>query len=154
MRVLVRLIPLLLVVLLAGLWAGGRHADSLPGPLKDLAGANEPDRVVREAIDRVHRTYYREIPKSKLVDQAISGVVANLKDRFSSYFSPAEYRRFQQQQDSEFTGVGVTVAQDPRGLRVALVFDGSPAKRAGVQDRQEREANLNRAACRRPHGDI
>lgn len=126
------LISLVVLVLVAGIWLGGRHAGSLPGPLDGLAGADKPDRVVSEAIDRVHRTYYREIPTSRLADDAIAGVIRKLDDRFSNYFTPTEYKHFKDNQESRFTGVGVTVALDPLGLRVAQVFDGSPAKRAGV----------------------
>ena len=132
MRRALVLIPLLFAALLGGVWLGGRHATGLPQPLKGLAGGDAPDRVVLEAIDRVHRTYYRAIPRATLADDAIAGVVAKLGDRFSNYFTPAEYRRFQDSQASLFTGVGVTVSRDPLGLRVERVFDGSPAKRARV----------------------
>jgi carboxyl-terminal processing protease len=88
--------------------------------------------AVREAIDRVHDNYYRRIPKSALADDAIAGVVAKLDDRFSNYFDPQEYRRFKQAQNSEFSGVGLAVSENPKGLRVDAVYDGSPAKRAGL----------------------
>jgi carboxyl-terminal processing protease len=90
-------------------------------------------KVVQEAINRVHDTYYREIPKSVLADNAIAGVIAKLNDRFSNYFDPAEYKRFKQSQHSEFSGVGLQVAQHPKGLRVEAVYDGSPAKHAGLR---------------------
>jgi carboxyl-terminal processing protease len=89
--------------------------------------------VVREAIDRVNRTYYRKIPKAKLADNAIAGVVSRLDDRFSNYFDPAEYKRFRQAQSSEFSGVGLQVSPAKSGLRVEAVYDGSPAKRAGLR---------------------
>ena len=56
-----------------------------------------------------------------------------LDDRFSNYFSPAEYKRFKESQHSEFSGIGLSVSQDPRGLRVETVYDGSPAQRAGIR---------------------
>jgi carboxyl-terminal processing protease len=59
--------------------------------------------------------------------------VAKLDDRFSNYFDPKEYKRFKDSQNSEFSGVGLQVAQHPRGLRVQAVYDGSPAKRAGLR---------------------
>jgi carboxyl-terminal processing protease len=120
-------------LLLAGIWLGGRHPSWLPEPVRGLA-ADEETRVVAEAIDRVHETYYREIPKDRLADDAIAGVVAKLGDRFSSYFTPAEYERFQQAQNSEFSGIGVQVGEHPKGLRVQVVYDGSPAKRAGLRE--------------------
>ena len=132
MRRILLLLLVAIAALLGGVWLGGHHATSLPGPLKSVAGGDAPEQVVREAIDRVHRTYYRKVPRSTLADNAIAGVVSKLQDRFSNYFTPAEYRRFKDTQDSRFTGVGVTVSQDPLGLRIAQVFDGTPAKRARV----------------------
>jgi carboxyl-terminal processing protease len=120
-----------LVVL--GMWVGGRHSSRLPDPLQSAIVGDTDTAVVEEAIDEVADTYYREVPKDELANAAIDGVVENLDDRFSAYFDPGDYRRFQRAQNSEFTGIGVQVAQHPRGLRVDVVYDGSPAKRAGVQ---------------------
>ena len=134
--------PLVLVILTAlvgglalialGVWLGARHPSALPGPVERALVGPRSDRVVEEALDQVGSTYYRKIPRSQLRDDAIAGIVAKLQDRFSNYFTPAEYKHFKDQQDSSFTGVGITVSPDPRGLRVQKVFDGSPAKRAGI----------------------
>jgi len=59
--------------------------------------------------------------------------VRNLDDEFSAYFDPAEYRRFKATQNSEFSGVGIEIAPHPKGVRVVVVFDGSPAYRAGMK---------------------
>jgi carboxyl-terminal processing protease len=130
-----RFIPLIafvVVVLLLGMWVGGRHSDWLPGPVRDALVGDSDTAVVKEAIDRVHDTYYRQIPKSALADDAIAGVVSKLGDRFSNYFDPAQYKRFKDAQNSEFSGVGLQVSRHPKGLRVDAVYDGSPAKRAGL----------------------
>jgi carboxyl-terminal processing protease len=129
----VPLVALVVVVLLLGAWVGGRHSQWLPRPIRDALVGDGDTAVVQEAIDRVHDTYYRKIPKSALADDAIAGVVAKLGDRFSNYFDPAEYKRFKDAQNSEFSGVGLQVAKHPKGLRVEAVYDGSPAKRAGLR---------------------
>ena len=85
----VPIVALVVVVLLLGMWVGGRHSDWLPGPLRDALVGDGDTAVVREAIDRVHDTYYREIPKSALANDAIAGVVTKLGDRFSNYFDPS-----------------------------------------------------------------
>ena len=120
-----------LVVL--GMWVGGRHSTWLPDPVQTAITGDTETAVVEEAIDDVADTYYRRIPKDSLADAAIDGVVDTLDDRFSAYFDPGDYRRFQRAQNSEFTGIGVQVSQHPRGLRVEVVYDGSPAKRAGIE---------------------
>jgi carboxyl-terminal processing protease len=121
------------VVLLAlGAWLGGSHPAWLPGPLR-AALVDEHAAVVHEAIDRVHDRYYREVPEGRLADSAIDGMVRQLDDRFSNYFTPAEYRQFKQSQNSEFSGIGLAVTEDRRGLRVEVVYDGSPADRGGIK---------------------
>jgi carboxyl-terminal processing protease len=126
-------VVLVVALLVLGTWVGGRHSSWLPGPVRDALVGDRDTAVVQEAIDRVHDTYYRQIPKSVLANDAIAGVIAKLDDRFSNYFDPKEYKKFKQSQNSEFSGVGLQVAQDPRGLRVEVVYDGSPAKRAGIE---------------------
>ncbi|HSD79308.1 MAG TPA: PDZ domain-containing protein, partial [Solirubrobacteraceae bacterium] len=128
------LAALVLVVLALGVWLGGRHPGWLPGPVRSALVGDDSTRVVDEAIGDIHDTYYREIPEDRLADDAIAGVVGKLQDRFSSYFTPAEYRRFKEAQNSEFSGIGVQVGEDPRGLRVQVVYDGSPARRAGIRE--------------------
>jgi carboxyl-terminal processing protease len=121
------LLPILLV---AGLWLGG-HPEHLPGFLRSTFVADHQTRVVDEAIQRIVHDYYRPIPTSQLSNASISGVVASLGDRFSHYLSPSEYREFNA--PPHFTGIGVSVEPNRRGLLIARVFDSSPAARAGLK---------------------
>ena len=123
------LAPLLLVV---GIWLGG-HPQNLPGPLRDALVGDSDAQVVDSALDTVHGQYYREIPRDRLVDAALQGMVHSLRDRFSNYFTAKQYREFQQSTDAEFSGVGLSAREVPRGLLVDEVFDGSPAQRAGIR---------------------
>ncbi len=134
MRLALRVLVLLLipVALVGGIFLGG-HPDSLPGFVRDRAVGDEDTRVVGEALDEVSDSYYRKIPDAALADAAVKGIVASLDDRFSNYFTPKEYAAYQMSQDSQFSGIGTNVQPDPLGLRVAQVFDQSPAARAGVK---------------------
>jgi carboxyl-terminal processing protease len=127
------LVPLLvLAALLAGITLGG-HPETLPGFVRDALVGNRDTAVVREAIDTVNADYYREIPEKQLANAAIAGVVKSLDDRFSNYLNPTEYRQFKEATDNAYEGVGIEVLKVARGLRVATVYDGSPAKRAGIR---------------------
>lgn len=117
--------------LLVGVWLGG-HPAGLPDVVADTF-VDDQTRIVDEAIDTVHDTYYRQESRTALADAAIGGMVDRLDDRFSNYFTPKEYARFQRQQRSEFTGIGVLVTKHPLGLRVIRVYDRSPARRGGVK---------------------
>ena len=125
--VLAVLLPVLLV---AGLWLGG-HPEHLPGFLRNAFVKNHQSLVVDEALERIARDYYRAVPSSKLNDGSLSGAVASLKDRFSHYLTPHEFREFNA--PPHFAGIGVEVDPLKRGLLIARVFDSSPASRAGLK---------------------
>jgi carboxyl-terminal processing protease len=127
LAVLAAALPILLIL---GVYLGG-HPEDLPTFARRAFVADHETRVVSEAINRIASDYYRPIAKTKLTNASISGAVASLGDRFSHYLSPREFREFNQ--PPSFTGIGVSVGPDPRGLRVARVFDGSPAARAGLR---------------------
>jgi len=119
------------VVLLVGIWLGGHPAD-LPGFMRSTFVADHETQLVDEAIDRVARDYYRPVRKSALVSSSIEGMVASLHDPYSAYLSPSAFHGFDR--PASFTGIGVEVTPDRRGLGVLRVFDSSPAQRAGVRE--------------------
>ena len=119
------------ILLILGVWLGG-HPEDLPQFARNAFVADHETRVVSEAIDRIASDYYRPVAKGRLTDASVSGAVASLGDRFSHYLTPHEYSEFNQ--PPSFTGIGVSVGPDPRGLRVGRVFDASPAARAGMQE--------------------
>jgi carboxyl-terminal processing protease len=125
--VLALLLPVLLAI---GLWLGG-HPQDLPGFLRSAFVEDRQTRVVDEAIQRIASDYYRPIAASKLANASISGVISSLGDRFSHYLTPAEFHEFNT--PPHFTGIGVAVGPQPRGLLIARVFDSSPAARAGLK---------------------
>ncbi|HEV7528723.1 MAG TPA: S41 family peptidase [Solirubrobacteraceae bacterium] len=118
------------VLLVLGVYLGG-HPEDLPGFARSAFVADHETRVVDEAINRIASDYYRPIAKGRLTNASIAGAVSSLGDRFSHYLSPREYR--QSNQPPSFTGIGVSVGPDRRGLRIARVFDGSPAAHAGLR---------------------
>ena len=121
------LLPVLLVV---GIWIGG-HPDVLPGPLRDVF-VDSNASTLDQGLSIIERDYYRHIGRSDLVNRSLAGAVRSLGDRFSHYFDPKEYAAFQRVTEGQFSGVGINVSPDRRGLRVLETFPGSPAKRAGI----------------------
>ena len=126
--VLAVLVPVLFV---AGIWLGG-HPSSLPEPLRD-ALVDDQTATLNEGLDVIEQDYYRKVDRDKLVDDSLAGAVARLRDRFSTYLSPDEFRRYQDSSHGEFSGVGMEVTEVPAGLRISRVFPGSPAQKAGLR---------------------
>jgi carboxyl-terminal processing protease len=120
-------VPIALVV---GLWLGG-HPNSLPGPLRDVF-VDKDEQTLAQGLDVIQRDYYRKLGRGELVNRSLSGAVRSLGDRFSHYFDPKAFAAFQRSTEGRFSGVGINVAPDKRGLRVLAVFPNSPAKRAGL----------------------
>jgi carboxyl-terminal processing protease len=127
--VLVLLLPVLLV---AGIWLGG-HPESLPEPVRDALVSETEGRVYEEALDTIERDYYRRVNRDDLLDRSLEEAVRSLDDRFSHYFAPRDYQDFQEATEGRFEGVGMTVEEVPRGLRVLTVYEGSPADRGGLK---------------------
>jgi carboxyl-terminal processing protease len=114
-----------------GLWLGG-HPENLPGPLRDAFV--ESDRATQaELIDTIEDNYYKPVSEPKLKQASLKGIVASLNDPFSHYLSPAEREAFEESVSGSFEGVGMTVEEDRRGLRVLNVFERSPAKESGIR---------------------
>src|SRR5215218_1261935 len=120
----------LLIALAIGLWLGG-HPTSLPGFLRDTF-VEDDHALHAEVIDTIEDNYYRKVSKDTLEQQSLRGIVEALHDPFSHYVSPSEAERFRESIQGEFEGVGMTVEEHRRGLRVLTVFQNTPARRAGI----------------------
>ena len=124
------LAPLLLVL---GVWLGG-HPENLPGFARDALVGDDQGRLVDEALDQIADNYYRPVDKEELADKGLTASVKSLDDRFSNYFDPEQYKSFEESTQGEFEGVGMSVAEVSRGLRVLTVYDGSPAQKGGIRE--------------------
>ena len=93
--------------------------------------------LTAEASELIEDNYYRSVPHDELIDSSLQGMVRGLRrrydDRFSEYFSPATLARFNEEIEGRFSGIGLSVTEVERGLRVERVFERSPAERAGIE---------------------
>src|SRR5688572_2272874 len=124
----------LLVGCLIGIYAGTR-ADNV-APLGDLIGAQQT--LSDEALDVIEANYWKDPDETKLEEGSVNAMIQELRkqfgDRFSHYFNPRQLRRFNQSTSGRFSGIGLSVLEVPKGLRVATVFPGTPAKEAGISE--------------------
>jgi carboxyl-terminal processing protease len=119
------------VALLLGIFLGG-HPELLPGGIRDAFV--EEDRALRaELIDMIEENFYKPVDEDRLDDASLRGIVDSLNDPYSHYLTPREAEFQQEAISGEFEGVGMTVEEDRRGLRVLSVFEGSPAKQADIR---------------------
>lgn len=125
----------LVAFLVVGIWLGG-HPSKLPGFARE-AFTEEPTSLVGEASEIIKDNYFRKVGNTELGNASLQGMVRELrkrhKDRFSDYFSPESLEGFNQQIEGHFSGVGLSVIEVKKGLRVVKVFKRSPAEEGGVE---------------------
>ncbi len=120
-----------LAALAGGLYVGG-HPDRLPQALQDVF-VEEDAALSSEAADLIRDNYAKKVSDQRLQNGSVRGMVDELHDRFSHYFSPRESRLFREAVGGQFSGIGLTVIDHKRGLLVNGVYKDTPAKRAGMR---------------------
>ncbi|MCW2279220.1 S41 family peptidase [Heliophilum fasciatum] len=105
------------------------------GTLVGLVVANYQHLGRLARVVRLVTTEYLEpVTMSGLVDGAMKGMVASLKDPYSSYMSPEEYKHLYEQIQGSFTGIGVYISKkDMNKTVIVSPIKGGPADRAGLK---------------------
>lgn len=87
----------------------------------------------QEAMTKIRGRYLYEISERELFEGAMTGMVSKL-DQYSAYHGETETRKFREDIDQEFGGVGIEVAWDAKtgSLAVLSPIVGSPAYEAGI----------------------
>ncbi len=123
--------------LIVGFAAGVALAAAIAVAVVALAGGLGKDNASVQASDVIKDHYYKPVHSSLLDNGSIDGMVRALRrrfdDRFSHYFNPRQLRQFEEANSAQFSGVGLTVTEIKRGLRVATVLPRTPAQKAGIR---------------------
>jgi carboxyl-terminal processing protease len=121
------------IAFLVGIVAGGQ-VGGIRDAVDDVFGHSTQDATA-QAIDIIQDDYFHTTDRGDLENASIGSMIDHLKeryhDRFSHFFNPGEYSRFQQ--GSHLSGIGVAVTEVPEGLRVSTVYKHTPARQAGLQ---------------------
>ncbi len=90
------------------------------------------DSLADDARAVIEENYFKEVDGTDLDQDSVRGMVDGLRerydDRFSHYFDPEQLEEFNASTSGEFSGVGLTVNEVPKGLRVADILPDSPAE--------------------------
>ncbi len=97
------------------------------------------DEYVLERINEVKRmidkNYYKKADDYDVLIGMLKGAVNSLKDPYSYYMTEDEYKKFNEETDGEFAGLGIYVSGsiDDNLITVVAPMKGTPADRAGVK---------------------
>ena len=84
-----------------------------------------------DVFERVRSDYVEKPDDGKLVEQAISGMLAGL-DPHSSYMDAKSFRDMTVQTRGEFGGLGIEVTMEDGLVKVISPIDETPASKAGI----------------------
>jgi len=104
-----------------------------------LAVGAGPGDAPFSPLDQVYQViryyYYRsdEISDTDLLHGAIGGVIDALGDPYSTFFTPEEYRSWQDSLSGEYSGVGIEITIREGRITVVTPFPGTPAEAGGIR---------------------
>lgn len=122
-----------LIVVAIGAAAGG-FLGKLPGTASadNSVTAASITSDYREAVDIVEKSYSTAIDHEKITDSSIQGMLWTL-DPHSAFFTRDEFKKLNEEQASQFYGIGVSILQHRGGVFIQSVIPGTPADKAGLR---------------------
>jgi len=128
-RTFVRITALTIIVaatLVGGIYGSRAFTQQADG------GAQRVESAYNEALAVISDNYVEPVDYGKANEAAIQGMLWTL-DPHSNYFNPEEYRRLMQDQESRFTGIGVSILRHRDGVYVQTPIENTPAAQAGLR---------------------
>jgi carboxyl-terminal processing protease len=92
------------------------------------------DKQKDEIVELIVNNHVSGIEESELNTENIDTIISSLGDPYTQYFSPEEWKSFEDMLENNYVGIGIRVGQDDHGFFVNEVFPDSPAVGAGLQE--------------------
>lgn len=86
-----------------------------------------------DVFETISTNYYGNISKQELVENAISGMVQGVGDTYTSYADNDATSSFSELINGVYEGIGCAIQEQENKIRVAMVYENSPASRAGIK---------------------
>lgn len=97
---------------------------------KTIINSNDKDlQEFIEVYNSVLDDYYENIDKTEMINKAIEGMLNYLGDDYTTYMNSIETKELSEKLNGKYEGIGVEITD---GNVIYRVFDGSPAKEAGI----------------------
>ncbi|MDT7809581.1 MAG: carboxyl-terminal processing protease, partial [Acidobacteriota bacterium] len=118
--------------LVGGIYGRRAFSQTSGGGVAAQSGATQLETSYKEALSVIAENYVDEVDYEKANEAALQGMLWTL-DPHSNFFSAAEYARLLQDQESRFTGIGVSILRHRDGVYVQTPIEGTPAAKAGLR---------------------
>ncbi len=111
-----------------------------PGIISMMVGKNSDSTAKLEAIlNDISKSHLYEIDKTKLIDNAIKGMLDSIDDPYTYYLSADEYDDSFSSKNPTFTGIGITVdtASVDDAVVIKQIYKGSNVSEVGILEGDE-----------------
>ena len=105
------------------------RARSLAQPV----AAPPPAPLRAQVLSDLRAHYYRALPAAAFRATTVAGMIRALKDPYTRYLPPNAYDQLRNAETGSYSGVGLALAREQRGLRVTASFPGFPGRQAGIR---------------------
>ncbi len=85
-----------------------------------------------EALNLIDKNYGGKVDHEKVTDTSMQAMLWTL-DPHSAFFDREQLRKMDEEQASQFYGIGVSILQHHNGVYVQSVVPGTPADKAGIR---------------------
>ncbi len=89
-------------------------------------------KTFSEVYGRIRQDYVEPVPDSKLLEDAIRGMLSGL-DPHSSYLDQEQYNELKVGTTGQFGGLGIEVGMENGFVKVISPIDDTPAQKAGIK---------------------
>jgi carboxyl-terminal processing protease len=113
---------------LGGWWAGQDLAPALSVPKRSNGGARLFDQVLGAIATR----YVDSLDATTIYDKAVSGLLRELKDPYTTFLGENRLRRLNEQMSGTYTGVGLQMDVRDGWPTVIEPVPGGPSWKAGI----------------------
>jgi carboxyl-terminal processing protease len=126
-------------IVLAGVfYAGVSVGNGTISLNRNSENKNLPSKLNYSQVDQVYRSlkgaYDGKLTESQLIDGLKHGLAEATKDPYTVYFSPSEARKFDEQLNNSFAGIGARLSKNSDGyLVIGEAIKGFPAAKAGLK---------------------
>ena len=100
-----------------------------------LSTAAGPAKVSLRAqvLDDLEAYYYTALPHAAYRGRSVAAIVHALHDPYTRYLPPSAYRELRGAESGTYSGVGLALERERRGLLVTASIPGLPGRAAGIR---------------------
>jgi carboxyl-terminal processing protease len=129
------------ILVYSGFYFGFKVGQSRPYKINVVGISNIDNKanvnfdIFWQAWDKIYKNYVKpeQINNQSMVYGAVKGLVRSLNDPYSEFFTPEESKKFKEDVQGVFGGIGAEIGERDGFIVVIAPLKNSPAERAGLK---------------------